>query len=50
MIPLGHREMQSETQIQILDETVYISLCGNANALRKGMNPSLFLLAMGKSM
>ena len=38
--------MESVTQVQILEEIVCISLC--ANALWKGMNPSVLPLAMGK--
>ena len=38
--------MESETQVQILDENVCISLCNNV--LVKGMNPSVHLLPMRK--
>ena len=38
--------IKSATHVQILNETVCISLC--ANALGEGMNPSVLLLAKGK--
>ena len=38
--------MESMTRVQILDEAVCISL--QANALGKGINPSVFLQAIGK--
>ena len=37
--------MELVIQVEILDKAVYISLC--ANALGKGVNPSVFLPAMG---
>ena len=38
--------MELETKVQILDEAVCISQC--ANALRKGMNPSVLFPTRGK--
>ena len=38
--------MDTATQVQNLDEAVCISHC--TNILRKGMNPTILLLAMGK--
>ena len=39
--------MKSMTWVQILAEAVCSSLCGNT--LKKYMNPSVLLLAMGKA-
>ena len=38
--------MDTETQVQILDEAVYIS--HSANILRKGMNPTILPSIWGK--
>ena len=38
--------MKSAIQVQILDKPIYVSLC--ANALGKGMKPSLLPPAIGK--
>ena len=38
--------MKSETRVQILDETAYLSF--RTNAFVKGMNPSIISPAMGK--
>ena len=38
--------MNTETQVQILDEAVCI--LGSSNTLGKGMNPTILPLAMGK--
>ena len=38
--------MESVIWVQILDDTVCVSIC--ANALEKAMNPSVFPPAMGK--
>ena len=40
------KQMKSATWVQILDESVYISL--GANALGKSMNPSLLTPDMSK--